>query len=176
MSIEVICTPYGPPATERLGEQIAAFKQGDPLAPVTVVVPTNVAKLGTRRALGAKVPGIAAVDFLKLFDLAERLAGQQMAMEFERKPLSGPVLSATVRSVLNTDPGLFQASARHPATEQALVRSYRDLRELSDEQLETLASLSRRAADVVRICRQVGESLKPKWYDGHDLNELAINA
>lgn len=174
VSIEVICTPYGPPATERLGEQIAAFKQGDPLAPVTVVVPTNIAGLGARRALGANGPGIAAVEFLKLFDLAERLAGRQMAMEFERKPLSSPVLSATVRSVLNTDPGLFQASARHPATEQALVRSYRDLRELSDEQLDTLASQSRRAADVVRICRQVRTELKPQWYDGHDLSELAI--
>ena len=168
------CTPYGPAATERLGEQIAAFKRGDPLAPVTVVVPTNIAGLAARRALGARHQGIAAVEFLKLFDLAERLAGKQMAMAFERKPLSGPVLSATVRSVLNTDPGLFQASARHPATEQALVRSYRDLRELSAEQLDMLASQSRRAADVVRICRQVGLVLKPKWYDGHDLSELAI--
>ncbi|MCY3576605.1 MAG: PD-(D/E)XK nuclease family protein [bacterium] len=176
MSIEVVCTPYGPPATERLGDQIASLKNGDPLAPVTVVVPTNIAGLATRRALGARDQGIAAVNFLKLFDLAERLAGRQMAMEFERRPLSGPVLSATVRSVLNTDPGLFQASARHPATEQALVRSYRDLRELSEEQLDTLASQSRRAADVVRICRQVGELLKPKWYDGHDLSELAIAA
>ena len=40
------------------------------------------------------------------------------------------------------------------------MRSYRDLRELSQEQLDTLASQSRRAADVVRICRQVGKSAK----------------
>ncbi|MXZ85005.1 MAG: hypothetical protein F4Z02_05040 [Acidimicrobiia bacterium] len=176
MSIEVICTPYGAPATERMGEQIAVFKNGDLLAPVTVVVPTNIAGLATRRALGARDQGIAAVNFLKMFDLAERLAGRQMADEYRRRPLSGPVLSATVRSVLNTDPGLFQASARHPATEQALVRSYRDLRELSEEQLDTLASQSRRAADVVRICRQVQDRLKGQWYDGHDLSELAIDA
>ena len=176
MGIEVICTPYGPPATERLGERIAALKNGDPLAPVTVVVPTNIAGLAVRRALGGKGRGIAAVNFLKLFDLAERLAGRQMAAEFERKPLSGPVLSATVRSVLNSDPGLFRRSARHPATEQALARSYRDLRELSQDQLDILASQSRRAADVVRICRQVGDELKSKWYDGHDLGELAVSA
>ncbi|MDE0604565.1 MAG: PD-(D/E)XK nuclease family protein [bacterium] len=176
MGIEVICTPYGPPATERLGEQITAVKNGDPLAPVTVVVPTNIAGLAVRRALGATGRGIAAVNFLKLFDLAERLAGRQMAMEFERKPLSGPVLSAIVRSVLNTDPGLFRRSARHPATEQALARSYRDLRELSEDQLDTLASQGRRADDVVRICHQVRDELKSKWYDGHDLSELAVNA
>ena len=176
MSIQVICTPYGPAATERLGERIAAFKDGDPLGPVTVVVPSNIAGLGVRRALGGKGRGIAAVNFLKLFDLAERLAGRQMAMEFERRPLSGPVLSATVRGVLNSDPGLFRRSALHPATEQALARSYRDLRELSEDQLDTLASQSRRADDVVRICRQVGDELKSKWYDGHDLSVLAVNA
>ncbi|WP_419849783.1 PD-(D/E)XK nuclease family protein [Candidatus Poriferisocius sp.] len=174
MSIEVICTPYGPAATERLGEQIAAFKDGDPLAPVTVVVPTNIAGLATRRALGATGRGIAAVNFLKLFDLAERLAGRQMADEHRRRPLSEPVLSANVRMVLNADPGLFRASARHPATEQALVRSYRDLRELSDDQLSVLAAQSNRAADVVRICGQVRDKLKGRWYDGQDLNELAI--
>ena len=176
MSIQVICTPYGPPATERLGEQIAVLKNGDPLAPVTVVVPTNIAGLATRRALGARDQGIAAVNFLKLFDLAERLAGRQMAVELKRKPLSDPVLSATVRSVLNAEPGLFRASAHHPATQQALVRSYRDLRELTEGQLDVLASQSRRAADVVRICGQVRGRLESKWYDGQDLNELAIDA
>ncbi len=176
MSIEVVCTPYGLTATGRLGEQIAAFKNGDPLAPVTVVVPTNIAGLATRRALGARDQGIAAVNFLKLFDLAERLAGRQMALELKRKPLSDPVLSATVRSVLSTEPGLFRASAHHPATQQALVRSYRDLRELTEGQLDVLASQSRRAADVVRICGQVRGRLESKWYDGQDLNELAIDA
>ena len=174
MSIKVICTPYGPAATERLGERIDAHKRDNPLAPVTVVVPTNIAGLATRRALGTRNKGIAAVNFLKLFDLAERLAGRQMADEHRRRPLSEPVLSANVRMVLNTDPGLFRASARHPATEQALVRSYRDLRELSDDQLSVLAAQSARAADVVRICGQVRDNLKGRWYDGQDLNELAI--
>lgn len=176
MGIEVICTPYGPPATERLGEQIAALKNGDPLAPVTVVVPTNIAGLAVRRALGATGRGIAAVNFLKLFDLAERLAGRDMAVKHERKPVSDPVISATMRRVLSKDPGRFAASARHPATEQALVRSYRDLRELSHDQLYVLAQQSERAADVVRICEDVRDKLKDKWYDGQDLSDLAIEA
>ena len=176
MSVEVICTPYGLLATERLGEQISVLKNGDPLAPVTVVVPTNIAGLATRRALGGQGRGIAAVGFLKLFDLAERLAGRQMAVRRKKKPVSDSVVSATVRSVLSADPGLFQASARHPATEQALVRSYRDLRDLPDERFEVLASQSARAADVVRICRQVRDRLKDTWYDGQDLNDLAIEA
>ena len=175
MSIKVVCTPYGPPARERLGEQIAALKDGDPLAAVTVVVPTNIAGLATRRALGARAQGIAAVNFLKLFDLADRLAGRRMADNHRRHPLSDLVIGATVREVLSDEPGLFRASAHHPATEQALVRSYRDLRDVPPEGHHDLAKQSKRAADVVRICQQVRDRLKGRWYDGQDLIEEAIS-
>ena len=175
VSIEVICTPYGPPATERLAEQIAAFKNGNPLAPVTVVVPTNIAGLATRRTLGARGQGIATVNFLKLFDLADRLAERLMANEHRRKPLSDLVIGATVREVLSDEPGLFRASAHHPATEQALVRSYRDLRDVPSEGHHKLAKQSKRAADVVRICHQVRDKLNSRWYDGQDLIEEAIS-
>ncbi|WP_419918274.1 PD-(D/E)XK nuclease family protein [Candidatus Poriferisocius sp.] len=164
-------TPYGEPARNRLETLIHEHKSNDPLQTVTVVVPTNMAGVATRRALGAKKPGIAAVHFLKLFDLAERLANPT-----NQKPLPDPVLSATLRSVLDADPGLFQASARHPATEQALVQAYRDLRNLTNEQLDVLATQSRRAADMVRVCRQARDRLKGEWYDGQDLNELSITA
>ena len=182
MSIQVIFEGWYPlwaarhRAAGRADRRAQLFPDYDPLAPVTVVVPTNIAGLAARRDLGAQGRGIAAVSFLKLFDLAERLAGRRMADEHQRKPLSDPVVSATVRNVLNTEPGLFQASAHHPATEQALVRSYRDLRDLSDESLGLLAGQSRRAADVVRICRQARDKLRARWYDGQDLIEEAVKA
>ena len=180
MSIKVVCTPYGPPATERLTEQITALKKGDPLAPVTVVVPTNIAGLATRRALGAQDRGIAAVNFLKLFDLAERLAGQQMAgqdngEQHRRLPLSDLVIGAAMRRALSTDPGVFRASAHHPATEHALVRSYRDLRDVSDDEIDKLAAQSRRATDVVCLYRRVRSELREKWYDGQDLIDRAVD-
>ena len=181
MSIQVVCTPYGSPATERLGEQIDAHKNGNPLAPVTVVVPTNIAGLATRRALGTRNNGIAAVNFLKLFDLAERLAGRQTAQpgnatEHQRLPLSDLVIGAAMRRALSADPGVFRASAHHPATEQALVRSYRDLRDVPGEEIDKLAMQSRRAADVVRLYRQVRSDLQEEWYDGQDLIDWAVDA
>ncbi|MCY4272052.1 MAG: PD-(D/E)XK nuclease family protein [bacterium] len=178
MSIEVIWTPYGPPATERLGEQIAAFKTGRPLAPVTVVAPTNIAGLGARRALGAKGRGIAAVSFLKLFDLAERLGAARADQEPRGSylPLSDLEIGVAMRRALDADPGSFRACAHHPATEQALARSYRDLRDVSDDGLDRLASQSTRSADVVRLCRRVRRELRHKWYDGQDLVNLAIQA
>jgi hypothetical protein len=178
VSIEVICTPYGPPATERLGEQIAALKNGDPLAPVTVVVPTNIAGLGARRALGATGRGIASVDFLKFFDLAERLGAPTTDQQEGggRLPLSDLEIGVAMRRALDADPGLFRASAHHPAAEQALVRSYRDLRDVSDGGLDKLAEQSPRSADVVRLCRYVRSELRHKWYDGQDMADLAVEA
>ena len=175
MSVDVFFTPYGPSATALLGERIAELKGGDPLAPVTVVAPTNLAGVGARRALGARSGGIAAVNFLKLFDVAERLARHRSAGADER-PLSAPVLAAAVRRVLDAEPGMFRLVARHPATEQALVRSYRELRDLSEDALVTLASQSRRASEVVRIYRRTRETLLGRWIDERDLVDAAIEA
>ena len=116
------------------------------------------------------------MDFLKLFDMAERLAGRAMADDHQRKPLSDSIIRATVRQALSDRPGVFRESAQHPATEQALVRSYHDLRDLSDEQQAKLAEQSERAADVVRICGQVREQLQHQWYDGQDLVDLAAKS
>ena len=178
VSIEFVSTPYGPPAAERLSEQIDTLKGGDPLSPVTVIVPTNIAGLGARRALGAKGRGIAAVNFLKLFDLAERLGAPKPAQQNEGSylPLSDLEIGVAMRRVLDADPGVFRASAHHPATEQALVRSYRDLRDVSDDGLDRLAAQSTRSADVVRLCRYVRGELRDNWYDGQDLADLAVEA
>ncbi len=176
MALRIEYTSYGRPACEQLETLVREYKNDDPFRAVTVVVPTNMAGVAIRRVIGAKKRGIAAVNFLKLFDLAERLAGSRVGGEDGRRPLPGPVIGATVRNVLETDPGLFGASARHPATEQALVQAYRDLRDLTDQELDMLASQSRRAAEVVRVHRQVRDRLKGRWCDGQDLNHLAIAA
>ena len=174
MALRVEYAAYGTPATQRLGELVRRLKSGDPLAPITVVAPTNAAAVAARRLLGAEGQGIAAVDFLRIYGLAERLAGTQMASSPGRKPLSQRVLSATVRNALAGDPGLFDATARHPATEQTLVSCYKDLKEVPDPALDNLATQSSRAADVVRICRRVRDDLKARWYDEPDLIDMAI--
>ena len=61
-----------------------AAKGGDPLAPVAVVVPTNTAGVMARRALGRR-GGVAAIDVLTLFRLAELLGAPSLHAE-GRKP------------------------------------------------------------------------------------------
>jgi RecB family exonuclease len=55
----------------------------------------------------------------------------------------------------------------------ALVVSTRELAGLSDAALDALAACSSRAADVVRVARQVRSDLAPDWHDEHDLLRAA---
>ncbi|MGQ0519784.1 MAG: PD-(D/E)XK nuclease family protein [Actinomycetota bacterium] len=172
---EVRTTGYGRPAVDLLRCQLVETKGGDPLAPVTVVVPSNYAAVSTRRALAAHPGGIANVSFLTLHRLAERHGAAALAAA-GRRPVSAPVLAQAVRAVLCDEPGIFAPVAGHPATELALVAATRELAGLSQAALAAVGGCSRRAADVVRIAGRARSELAPSWHDEHDLLEAATAA
>jgi RecB family exonuclease len=183
MPPEVVATAYGCPALQALRRAVAAAKQGDPLAPVTVIVPANHVGVTARRVLasGSLGPvsdggaGVAAVTFLTVYRLAELLGTPRLAAQ-RRRPVSTPVLAAALRRVLRRDPGLFAPVAEHPATEAALVAAFGELSDVSAGGLEALARAGRRAGDVVRLSRQAREVLRASWYDEADLTEAAVDA
>ena len=72
--IHTVATAYGAPAHAALRDAVADSKQGDPLAPVSVVVPSHYVGLAARRSLG-RAGGVAAVTFLTPYRLAELLEG-----------------------------------------------------------------------------------------------------
>ena len=164
-------TAYGRAAVELLARQVTDLKDGDPLAPVTIVVPSNYAAVATRRALAARPGGIAAVELLTLHRLAERLASLD-----GRRPVTAPVLAQAVRTVLHDDPGVFGPVAEHPATELAPVRATRELSGVSDDALDAVADASERARDVVRIARTARAHLAANHHDEHDLLLAATEA
>ena len=175
-------TAYGPEAARALHDAVAGAKGGDPLAPVTVVVPSNHVGVATRRRLasgklgpvaGAGV-GLAAVSFLTTYRLAELLGAATLAGQ-GRQPVSTPVLAAAVRAELAAQPGLFAPVAEHPATESALVSTYRELRDLSPAALDAVAEASNRAREVVRLHRATRARLAPHWYDEEDLLAAATD-
>lgn len=176
-------TAYGRPALDRLRERIATAKAGDPLAPVTVVVPTNYVGVSARRLLAAgelgpiteRGNGVAGLTLLTVYRLAELLGAPRLAAS-GRRPVSTPVVAAAIRRVLGERPGMFAPVAEHPSTEQALVRAYRELSELSESTLATLAGQSERAAEVVRIRRQARAELEAGWYEEADLMTAAVDA
>ena len=179
MSIEVVTTAYGPPAHEALARAVERAKAGDPLAPVTVVVPSNYVGLAARRALGRRqhdgTAGLAAVAFDTPYKLAEHLGGAEMAAQ-GRRGVSNAVIAAAVRAALRRDPGHFRGVETHPATERALTRAHRELSELDHGQLTALSGQSLRARDVVRIHREVGEALDPDFSNEQQLAQAAASA
>ncbi len=179
MTVDLVTTGYGPSAHEALATAVARAKGGDPLAPVTVVVPNHYVGLAARRALGRRehngTGGIAAVAFHTAYDLAERLGGAEMAAE-GRRGVTMTVIAAAVRTVLRRDPGHFRGVETHPATERALTRAHRELSELTDGQLRALAAQSPRAADVVRIHQQVAADLEASYSNEQQLSRAAVAA
>ena len=179
MTINCVTTVYGPAAHDALAQAVARAKGGDPLAPVTVIVPNHYVGLAARRALGRRTHngtrGVAAVAFHTAYDLAERLGGAEMAAE-GRRGVTMTVIAAAVRTVLRRDPGHFRGVETHPATERALTRAHRELSELEGGQLRALAAQSPRAADVVRIHRQVAADLEAGFSNEQQLSRAAAAA
>jgi hypothetical protein len=177
--------PYGRAAAEALREEIVAAKGEEPLAPVTVVVPSNHVGVAARRLLASgrlgpttaaeRGVGLVAVTFLTAYRLAELLGAPSLAGQGKR-PVSTPVITAAVRRALEQEPGMFAPVATHPATELALGSTYRELRDLDDASLDRLAATGGRGADVVRIHRAARSFLADGWYDEEDLIDAAIGA
>jgi RecB family exonuclease len=183
MGWELRWVRYGRPAASALRDAVRAAKSGDPLAPVTVVVPSNHVGVAARRllasgALGAtsdRGTGLAAVTFVTPYRLAELLGAPSLA-EAGRRPVSTPVIAAALRAALATGAGVFGPIAAHPATETALVDAYRELRDVSEDALDRLAATSHRARDLVRLARATRARLAPGWYDEQDLTVAAVAA
>jgi ATP-dependent helicase/nuclease subunit B len=183
VGIDVRRVRYGREAAEELRSAISAAKGGEPLTPVTIVVPSNYVGVASRRLLAAgtlgsvcdRGSGVAAVSFVTVYRLAELLGSTQLAAQ-GRRPVSTPVLAASLRAALARDPGIFASVAGHAATETALVAAYRELRDLSEGALDALARRSERAADVVRLHKAARSSLEQEFYDEEDLLDSAADA
>ena len=59
---ELHVAAYGPPATGFLAGLLAELRAADPLAPVTVVVPSATASTGRRRSRSGRVGGEVCVE------------------------------------------------------------------------------------------------------------------
>ena len=162
------------PALERLVSAVADAKRDDPLAPVTVIVASNLAgrSVGWRLAegLGGGRRAIAGLRITTAARLAESVAAVRL---HPRRPLLPSILAAAWRAELEAAAATrqgweFAGVWDHPATVNALARVYRDLREVPDGQL-SLEPLGPVTAESARLCTAVRQQLVPDWYDQQDL-------
>ncbi len=149
---------FGQDANERLSQLLHDAKSDDVFAPVCVIVPSNYVAVTLRRELasGDYGPtswvgvGLVGTDFLTSYRLAESVVAHSFLAQ-GRQPVRGVVIGAAIRQILADDPGIFGPIAHHGATERELVRVYRELRDLEDDELNTLAALGERSSEVVRV-------------------------
>lgn len=172
MPAAVAYSAYGAPALSELRRLVADLKGEDLMAPVTVVVPSNIAGLVARRHLAGGLTqganGVAGIWFTTLPRLAERLAAPALTAR-GRRPATRPITSAAIRAVLDAEPGQFGSVAGHPSTARALAHAGTALRDVDDTAVEAVARTSTLCRDVTRVHRQVAARLGEQWYDTTDL-------
>ena len=168
--------PYGRPATEALVSVITDAQRDDPLAPVTVIVPSNFVGLSVRRLIGSDTlrvgerRGVANISFVTPFQLAEHVAADLL---LDSRPINNPVLGAAVRRALAEDPGPYGPVAQHEATEQALAGLFADLSNVDEAGLESmLEEGSTAAALAVGFYRAIASHLE----GFHTERDLAVAA
>ena len=156
----------------RLWRLIAASKKDDPLAPATVVGPSNYANLTLRHELARS--GFANVRFLPMPRLAELLGAPSLAAR-GRTPLTSIVESAAIRAVSESASGPLGELRFHPSTHQSLKSTFRELRHASDSALERLAARPGLQAKVVNLYRRF-RGRTNTFYDNEDLAQAAADA
>ena len=174
--MRVVWTGYGGLAYGALRQVVGEVKADDPLAPVSVLVPSHLCGVIARRVLARGVggrPGIAGLSVLTVDRLAERVAAAELTGA-GRRPATSPVVAAAWRRALAEDAGVFAPVAAHPATVRALAAAHRELREVDKAGLDAIAACGEPVAgDLVRLHRRVAGLLAADWYDPSDLRRAA---
>ena len=158
----LVTEPLDSRAPERLFTLVEDFKGGDPLAPVSVVVPSTYAGLDLRHDLGRL--GSTNVHFLVLSRLAELLGAPYLAAQ-GRRPLTPLVEAAAVRVVASEAGGPLEPVRQHPALNRTLQSTFRELRHAAEAELTALAVQGGLRSEVVRLYRLFREHTDPKYYD-----------
>ena len=170
---QLLVSRQSPNLRQTLWRLIREAKGGDPLAPVTVVGPSTYVNLSLRQDLGRS--NFANVRFIVMPVLSELLGGAALA-RMRRKPLPAVLQSVLVREVLAEAGGPLASVRDHPATQASVRASFRELRQVGEKVLNSLAARGDVRADVVRLYREFRRKTGSEWYDSEDLAEAAASA
>lgn len=158
---------------ERLRALVDAFKGGNALAPVSVIVPSTYAGLDLRHDRSRH--GRANVQFLVLARLAELLGSPSLAAQ-GRPPLTPLVEAAAVRAVASEARGPLVTMRQHPALHHTLRSTFRELRHAVEQGLTALAAQGELRDEVVSLYQLFRERTDPHYYDRETLAESAARA
>jgi ATP-dependent helicase/nuclease subunit B len=167
----VVLVGHGAPAREALWAAVDRHRSSDPLAPVTVAVPSTYAGLSLRREGGRRPGGLVNVRFLSLNRIAELLGAPFLAAP-GRVPLTPARRAGAIRAALDHDVP-FRGLAMHPATTRAFAATLEELDALDEQSLDRISASSSRAAAVVEVARRVRELVAGTYTDEDQLRAAA---
>lgn len=159
-------------ALAELKTMISHAQAADPLAPVTILVPSHAAGLDVTRYLGRTLNGGAGSVGVRAFtlkDLATELIADADAVN-GRRPLLPVVRLGAVSRVLLDQPGLFKDVADQPSTARAIARTAELLDAVPDPADPELPQLMQ---EVLRLHGASKEALRRQWYTDHEAFTLA---
>ncbi|WP_153504990.1 PD-(D/E)XK nuclease family protein [Cumulibacter manganitolerans] len=166
----MIVTPYGRSALDALRSVVSEAKRDDPMGPVTVLVPNNIAGIVARRylahGLDGRRNGVAGLYLSTLPRLAEQIASPAL---HPRRPATSAITASAWRAALDADPGCFEKVKDHPATVRALANAHRELRDVSPEARDRARASTTLSPDLLRLHESVTSRLAESWYDATDL-------
>jgi RecB family exonuclease len=153
-------------------ETISAGRRVDPLAPVTVIVPSHAAGLQLRRRL-AEIGPFAGVRFETLPRIAELLAAGHLAAQ-NRAPLARPIGDYVAEQVARESRGALQRVGDLPGYARALRRIFRRLRRGGIRSSSDVAGSlnSGQFGEVLRLYDRFREDTA-RFYDAEDLLDEA---
>ena len=132
-------TAYGAAALECLQAVVARLKADDPMTPVTLLLPNNLAGVIARRQLASPASPASTSPRWSASPSSSRPESCR-----PRRPATRPIVAATWRTALSKAPGVFEEVAEHPSTIQALASAHRELRDLTDPALDRSPGLRTR--------------------------------
>lgn len=145
---------FGGPLVTAIEAAIATARVSDPLAPVTVLVPSNYAGLYLRRTLGRR-SGIAGVSFLVAARAIELLASPVLGEGV--RPLTRTYSRQTVRLALEQAADLPPFLRSHASTIAAYDSLFRELRTLElaeSDAASVLETVAQRRPGIVATYRR----------------------
>lgn len=151
---------------------ISQIQAKDPLAPVTVLVPSHASGRDVANFLGRTLnagAGSAGIKALTLKDLAGDLIADEPGIN-GRRPLLPVLRLGAVTKVLTDDPGLFKDVADQPATARAIAKTAELLDAVPTAAGPAVPGLMQ---EVRRIHGAAKQSLGSKWYTDHEAFALA---
>ena len=172
--METIITRYGTPAVLALRDAINRCRESDLLKPITIIVPSVAVGMPVLQEL-ARLPGqprgVFGVRHWTVSGLADHILN--LSEPTLRRRRSDRVVAAALRQIDDDTFGVFKGVRHHPATEQVLIKTLKELEQLDD--LTTLENLpNQKARHLAELERTVREKLDGKWFSNVQILNEAV--